>query len=261
MTLMPRPGCDRNVGDVAVVYRCKSSLERETCLPAGHCLSRARARHLRESDWVIVTDDSVPVGLAAYKYADSDVRVVHELLVDRTLPAPDAARVIDALILALEMLACDEGVDCLMFLLYGDVMTSRFEAHDYSLIVAERCGAWVQKKLEALTWARNSLEYCAHDTRIRRRDVHRGKMRRRSSCLATSGAADVRRVQQLKQGVSRTATGDLLEELRLALRRALKWAEAYEPPRDRRRAYDADRDAAESAVGEDRRARVILVRR
>ena len=69
MTLMPRPGCDRDVLDVAVVHGCASSLERETCLPAGHCLSRARSRHLRESDWVIVTDDSVPVGLAAYKHA------------------------------------------------------------------------------------------------------------------------------------------------------------------------------------------------
>ena len=86
MTLMPRPGSHRDGLDVAVAHGCASSLERETCLPAGHCLSRARSRHLRESDWVIVTDDSIPVGLAAYTRADSDVRVIHELLVDRTLP-------------------------------------------------------------------------------------------------------------------------------------------------------------------------------
>jgi hypothetical protein len=153
MTLVPRPGSDRNVLGVAVVHGSASSLERETCLPAGHCLSRARSRHLRESDWVVVTHDSVPVGLAAYKPADSDVRVVYELLVDRTLPVPDVARVTDALIAALEMLTCDEGVDCLMFLIYGDVVTARFEAHGYSVIVADRCGAWVQKKLDGLTWA------------------------------------------------------------------------------------------------------------
>jgi hypothetical protein len=41
---------------------------------------------------------------------------------------------------------------------------------------------------------------------------------------------------------------DVVEELRLALRRVLKWAEAHEPPRDRRRAYDADLDAAEALL-------------
>lgn len=76
MILMSRPCCERDVLDVAVVDGCASSLELETCLPTGHCLSRARSRHLRESDWVVVTHGSVPVGLAAYKGADSDVRVV-----------------------------------------------------------------------------------------------------------------------------------------------------------------------------------------
>jgi hypothetical protein len=42
-----------------------------------------------------------------------------------------------------------------MFLLYGDVVTARFEVHGYSVIVADRCGAWVQKKLDGLTWAHN----------------------------------------------------------------------------------------------------------
>jgi hypothetical protein len=65
MTVMLRPGYDRDVLDVAGAHGCAPSLERETCLPAGHCLSRARLRHLRESDRVIVTDDSIPVGLAA----------------------------------------------------------------------------------------------------------------------------------------------------------------------------------------------------
>ena len=82
MSLMPRPSCERDVLVVAVVHGCTSTFDRETHLPAGHCLSRARSRHLLESDWVILTNESVPVGLAAYKPAHSDVRVVHELLVD-----------------------------------------------------------------------------------------------------------------------------------------------------------------------------------
>jgi len=156
MSLMPRPSCERDVLVVAVVHGCTSTFDRETYLPAGHCLSRVRSRHLLESDWVIVTNESVPVGLAAYKPAHSDVRVVHELLLDRTLSVDHAAKVTDALIVALEMLACDEGVDCLMFWIYGDVVTARFDAHGYNRIVADRCGAWLQKKLDGLTWSHHS---------------------------------------------------------------------------------------------------------
>lgn len=156
MSLMPGRGCDRDVFDVAIMHGCAPPLDRGTCLPAGHCLSRARSRHLRESEWMIVTHDSVLVGLAAYKRADSDVRVVHELLVDKTLAVSDAARVTDALIVALEMIAYDEGVECLMFMLFNDVVTTRFESHGYRVIVADRCGAWLQKKLAVLAWAPNS---------------------------------------------------------------------------------------------------------
>ena len=38
-----------------------------------------------------------------------------------------------------------------MFLLYGDVVTARFEAPGYGVIVADRCGTWVQKKLDGLS--------------------------------------------------------------------------------------------------------------
>ena len=156
MSPMPQQGCERDVLVVAVVHGCTSSFDRETCLPAGHCLSRARSRHLRESDRVIVTNESIPVGLAAYKPAHSDVRVVHELLLDKTLPVDHAAKVTDALIVALEMVACDEGVDCLMFWIYGEVVTARFDAHGYSRIVADECGAWLQKKLDDLNWCHHS---------------------------------------------------------------------------------------------------------
>ena len=129
------------------------SLDRQACLPAGHCLSRARLRHLQESDWVVVTQDSVPVGLAAYKCADSDVRVVHELLLDRTLTGRDAAAVTNTLLAALEILAYDDRVGCLMCLLHGDVVTAPFEQRGYSAIVVDPCGAWLQKKLDRLDWA------------------------------------------------------------------------------------------------------------
>jgi hypothetical protein len=64
-------------------------------VPAGHRLSRARLRHLRQSEWVVVSADSVPVGLAAYKHVESDVRVVHEFLLDPRLESGDATRVAD----------------------------------------------------------------------------------------------------------------------------------------------------------------------
>jgi hypothetical protein len=101
----------------------------------------------------------VSVGLAAYKCADSDVRVVHELLLDRALTGRDAARVTDALLAALEMLAYDDRVTCLMFLLYGDVPITPFKEHGYCTIVVDRCGAWVQKKLDRCGWASTYSAY------------------------------------------------------------------------------------------------------
>lgn len=66
--------------DVAVIHGCSGLPELQTCVPPGHCVSCARVRHLRESEWIVVTDGSVTVGLAAYKRADSEIRVVHELM-------------------------------------------------------------------------------------------------------------------------------------------------------------------------------------
>ncbi len=151
----PLPSPERRALDVAVMHGCSCSTSRQICLPAGHCLSRARQRQLRESDWVLVTEDSVPVGLAAYKCAESDVRVVHELLLDRTLTGRDAARVTDALVASLEILAYDDRVSCLMFLLYGDVVMTPFKEQGYSTIVADRCGVWLQKKLDGLDWVQS----------------------------------------------------------------------------------------------------------
>jgi hypothetical protein len=62
--------------DVAMIHGCSSPPDLHNCVPAGHCVSRARLRYLRESEWIVVTDGSVPVGLAAYKRADGEIRVV-----------------------------------------------------------------------------------------------------------------------------------------------------------------------------------------
>ena len=84
--------------------------------------------------------------------ADSDVRVVHEVLLDRTLAAPDAARVTDVLLSPLEVLAYDDGVRCLTFLLRCDVVMEPFERRGYTSLVIECACTWMQKKLGWLGW-------------------------------------------------------------------------------------------------------------
>jgi hypothetical protein len=149
------PPLNRNLLNVTLVQGAEYSPDRPA-LPAGHCLSRIRLRHLRQSDWVVVSDESVLLGLAAYKKANSDVRVIHEVLVDRTLSISEVARITDMLISALEMTALDEGVNFLMFMLDTEVLATRFESYGYDVIVADRCGTWIQKKLDGFTWPRRS---------------------------------------------------------------------------------------------------------
>jgi hypothetical protein len=148
----PAPSPGRKGLDVAVMHGSCCLPDWQTCLPAGHHLSRARLRHLRESDWVVVTEDAVPVALAAYKRVDSEVRVIHELLLDRTLNAPDSARVTEVLLSALEMLAYGDGVRCLTFLLRCSVVIEPFEQHGYMALVLDSSGMWLQKKLGWLGW-------------------------------------------------------------------------------------------------------------
>lgn len=90
----PRTTPERKALDVAVMHGCDSP-SRHIGLPVGHCLSRARLRHLGESRWVVVVDGSIPVGFAAYQHADCTIRVVHEFLLDRTMADSEAARVTD----------------------------------------------------------------------------------------------------------------------------------------------------------------------
>lgn len=144
---------------MAVIHGCSCSPDRILSLPAGHCLNGARLRHLRESEWIVITDGSVPVGLAAYKPADGEVRVVHELMLDRTLTGPAAARVTDVLLSALELVAYDEGVRCLTFLLRYDVVMEPFEQRGYTSLVIEGSGTWLQRKLGWLEWREMRSEH------------------------------------------------------------------------------------------------------
>jgi hypothetical protein len=137
--------------DVAVLYGRSGAPNLHKCVPAGHSLSRACLRHFCESDWIVVTEGPVPVGLAAYKRAESDVRVVYEFLVDRTLAGSDAARVTDVLVSALELVAYDDGIRCLTFLLRYGIVMRPFEGRSYTSLAIDGC-TWLQKKLGWPGW-------------------------------------------------------------------------------------------------------------
>src|SRR5712691_8513261 len=91
-------------------------------------------------------DGSVPIGLAAYKRADCEVRVVHELLLDRSLADPNVARVTDVLLSALELVAYDDGGRCLTLLLRCGVVMEPFDQHGYRSLVIDCSGTWLQRK-------------------------------------------------------------------------------------------------------------------
>jgi hypothetical protein len=135
--------------EIAMLYGgCCCSADLERCLPAGHALSRARVRHLRESVWMVASRVGVPVGFAAFKRADGQVRVVHELLLDPTLTHEDALTVTHQLLSTLEWVALDNGVTCLTFLVHNAVVVEPFESRGYMSLALDRKGVWLQRKLE-----------------------------------------------------------------------------------------------------------------
>jgi hypothetical protein len=136
----------------AVMPACSCTESRQTNLPAGNCLSRTRARQLRESDWIVVSSADIPVGLAAYRHPDSEIRVVHELILDRTLTSADASRVTAELLAALELVAYEDGVQCLTFMLRCDFVSEPFEERGYTSLALDATGTWLQKKLGWLGW-------------------------------------------------------------------------------------------------------------
>jgi hypothetical protein len=137
---------------------CSNPAERYDDVPLGHCLSRARFCRLCESEGIVVRNASVPLGLAAYKRADGEIRVVHELLLDRTLAGTDPAKVTDVLLSALEMTAYEDGVTCLTFLLHDDVVLAPFEERGYVVLVLDGKGVWLQRKLGWPGWCEGRSE-------------------------------------------------------------------------------------------------------
>jgi hypothetical protein len=122
-------------------------------VPTGHTLSRARLRHLAQSECVTVAAGTRAAGLAAYKKVESEVRVVHEFLVNRLLDDRGNEIVTHMMLSALEMLSCDDGIHSLIVVLGPGVSLVPFEQHAYATLITDSGGAWLQKKLDPAHWA------------------------------------------------------------------------------------------------------------
>jgi len=105
-------------------------------------------RHLVNSERLVVTRQGSCVGVAAYQVSGSQVRVVHDFLVDRRLSPGDAGSVVDRLLAGLEFAARSECVTCLVVLIDGDVSPEPFTRRGYAALLADAAGAWLQKKLD-----------------------------------------------------------------------------------------------------------------
>jgi hypothetical protein len=114
---------------------------------------------LGESEWIVVSQATVPRGFAAYKRAESEVRVVHEFILDPCLPPCDALTVTDALLTAVEMVAVDDGVTCLTFLLRNGVVIDPFERRGYMSLVLGSTGMWLQRKLGWTGWSSSAMQH------------------------------------------------------------------------------------------------------
>jgi hypothetical protein len=127
--------------------------ENPSLIPTGHGLSRTRLRHLAESECIAVTAGARAAGLAAYKKAESDVRVVHEFLVNRRLDDRGNEILMHLMLRAVEMLSYDEGIHCLIIVLSPGVSLVPFEQHGYATLIIDSAGAWLQKKLDTSPWS------------------------------------------------------------------------------------------------------------
>ena len=128
-------------------------------LPAGHSLSRARRRCLGESEWIVVSQATVPRGFAAFRRADGEVRVVHEFFLDPCLSPCDAFTVTDAVLSTLEMVALEDGVTCLTFLLRNGVVIAPFERRGYMSLALGPTGVWLQRKLGWTGWSGSAMQH------------------------------------------------------------------------------------------------------
>jgi hypothetical protein len=150
LTSRLRP-CRTTVG-VELIDGHAGSGDSPISVPAGHLFSRARLRHLRASSRIVVADASRLLGLAAFKRFDSDVRVVHEFVLDRALTESDAATATDLLLVALEIVAYDDRVCWLTLLLEPDLAVAPFEQRGFTALAMRPSGTWLQKRLDRLEW-------------------------------------------------------------------------------------------------------------
>ena len=139
--------------EVSVMHACAGPPAAGIPVPVGHQLTRVRLRCLLRSERLIVSSGTACLGVAAYQVVDSDVRVVHEFLVDPHLDQPDRAAVIDALLGAIEFTARADGVRSMTILLRPRLPLDRFCAHGYVALLADAAGAWLQKKLKPSDWS------------------------------------------------------------------------------------------------------------
>jgi len=137
--------------DVTLV-RASSTPADAACVPTGYCLSETRLRHLAESELILISEGGRLTGLAAYKPTDGELRVVHELLVDRSLAPAKARRVTEILLSSLELTAYEDGVQCLTFLLRDAVAVEPFEQRGYMSMSLGSSGIWLQRKLGWFGW-------------------------------------------------------------------------------------------------------------
>jgi len=81
---MERHGLSRErMLDLTLLHAGVTPPDERHPIPSGHRVTRARLRHLVRSERLVATRRGLCVGVAAYQASDGQVRVVHELLVDR----------------------------------------------------------------------------------------------------------------------------------------------------------------------------------
>lgn len=114
----------------------------------GHGLTRRRRRYLQRAECIVVRERPRLLGVAAYHRVEGDVRIVHEFLVHRNLGTREATLVTDTLVSAVEAMALDDSIRCLMFMLWPDVRRASFERRGYHVILLDPHLAWLQKTLD-----------------------------------------------------------------------------------------------------------------
>jgi hypothetical protein len=79
--------------------------------------------------------------------------VVHEWLLDSALRSFDAMTVTDGLLSAVEMIAVEDRVTCVTFLLRNAVIIEPFERRGYASLALGSTSVWLQRKLGWVGWS------------------------------------------------------------------------------------------------------------